>query len=70
MQCTVIVYLDDLLVTCEDETTMAEVIEALKIKYHDVQEHTGGKHSCLDMSLDMPEVGNALSLCPCSSLWC
>ena len=57
MQCTVIVYVDDLLVTCKDEVTIAEVIEPLKIKYHDVQEHMGVKHSYLGMSLDMSEVG-------------
>ena len=33
MQCTVIVYVDDLLVMCKDETTTAEDIEALKAKY-------------------------------------
>ena len=34
MQCTVTVYVDDLLVTWKDEATMAGVIEALKAKYH------------------------------------
>ena len=57
MQCTVIVYMDDLLVTCKGETTIAEVIEVLKVQYHDVQEHTGVKHSYLVMSLDMSDVG-------------
>ena len=56
MHCTVIVYVDDLLVTCTDEATISEVIEALKVKYHDVQEHMGVKHSYLRMTLDMSEV--------------
>ena len=30
---------------------------ALKVKYQDVQEHTGVKHSYLGTSLDMSEVG-------------
>ena len=29
----------------------------LKVTYHDVQEHTGVKHSYPGISLDMPEVG-------------
>ena len=52
-----IVYVDDLPVTCKDKTTIAGVIEALKAKYQDVQEHMGVKHSYLGMSLDMSEVG-------------
>ena len=57
MQCTVIAYVNDLPVTCKDETTIAEVVDVLKAKYHDVQEHTGVKHSYLGRSLDMSEVG-------------
>jgi len=57
MQCTVIVYVDDLLVTCKDADTISGVIQALKVKYHDVQEHTGVKHSYLGMSLDMSVTG-------------
>ena len=44
MQYTVITYVDDLLMACKDEATIAEVIETLKTKYHDAQEHTGVKH--------------------------
>ena len=62
MQCTVVVYDDDLLVTCKDESTIAEVFEALKVKYHDVQEYKIMKHSYLGMSLDMSEVGVCFSL--------
>ena len=47
MQCTVIVYVDDLLVTCKDEATIAEVIEAVKVKNHDGQEHMRVKCSYL-----------------------
>ena len=57
MQCTVIVYVDDLLVTCKDEETIDGVIKALKAKYFDVQEHKGVKHSYLGMSLDLSVTG-------------
>ena len=40
MKCTVLVYVDGLIVTCKDEATIAGVIEALKSKYHEDQEHT------------------------------
>ena len=53
MQCTVIVYVDNLLLTCKVEVTITGVIEALKAKYHDMQEHTGVRHSYIGMSLDM-----------------
>ena len=49
--------MDDLLVTRKVKATIVEVIEALKVKYHDVQEHKGVKPSYLGMSLDMSEVG-------------
>ena len=39
--------------TCKDEATIAGVIEVLKVKYHDMQEHTGVKHMYLWMSLDL-----------------
>ena len=44
MQCTVIVYIDNPLVTFKDDVTMAGVIEALRRSY-------------LEMSLDMSKVG-------------
>ena len=66
MHCTVIVYVDDLLVTCKDEANIDRVIEVLKVKYFDVQEHTGVKHSYLGMSLDVSEVG----ICLCSWQMC
>ena len=53
MRCTVIVYVDDLQVTSKNETTIAEVIETLKVKYHDVEEHMGAKHLYLGMSPDV-----------------
>ena len=56
MQCTVIVHVGDLLVTCKDVATIAGVIEALKVKYHDDQEHTGVRHWYPAISLDMSEV--------------
>ena len=56
-QRTVIVYLNDILETCKDETTTAYVIEALQAKYHDVHEHMGVKHSHLGMSLGLSVTG-------------
>ena len=49
MQCTLKVYVDDLPVTCKDEATIARGIEAAKAEYHEVQEHTGVRHSYLRM---------------------
>ena len=43
--------------TCKDKVTIVGVIEALKAKHHDGQEHMGVKHSYLGMSLDMSVVG-------------
>ena len=57
MQCTVMFYVDDLLVTCKDEGTIAEVFEALKAKYHEVQEHMGVYHSYIGISLDFSVSG-------------
>ena len=56
-QCTAIVYVKDLLVTCKDEVAMVGFIDALKTKYNEVQEHTSVKHSFLGTSLNMTEVG-------------
>ena len=56
-QCTVIVYVDDLLVTCRNEVIIIEVIEVPKAKYHDGQKLTGVKHSYLGMSLDLSIIG-------------
>ena len=53
MQCTVIDYVDDLLVTCKDEATIARVIEELMNKCHDIQQGPGVKHTKLEMSLDL-----------------
>ena len=43
--------------TCKDEVTMNEDIDALKAKYFDVREHTGVTHSYLGMPLDISELG-------------
>ena len=56
-QCTVLVYVDDLLVTCKDEVTIVGVIKALQAKYFDVQEHTGVRHSYLGIFLDFSVTG-------------
>ena len=50
-------YVGDLLVLWKAAVTIARVIEAIKSKYHDDQEHTGVKHSYLEMFSDMPVVG-------------
>ena len=47
MQCTVTIYVDYLLVTCKDKASMGEVVEPLKAKYHDMQEHMRVRHSFL-----------------------
>ena len=43
--------------TCKDEATIAGVVEALKAKYHDGQEHTGAENSYLGMSLYLTITG-------------
>ena len=48
-----IVYVDDVLVTCKDEVTIDGVIETIKTKYDDVQLHMKVKHSYLGMPLDL-----------------
>ena len=35
IQCTAIVYVDDLLVSCNDEATIAGIIKALKVWHHE-----------------------------------
>ena len=70
MQCTVIVHVNDLLITWKDEAITAGVIEALKAKYRDVQKHPGVKHSYLGLSLALTATGRMLSRCLCSSLMC
>ena len=57
MLCTMIVHVDDLLATCKDEGIIAGVIEGLKTKYYDVQEHMRVKQSYLGMPIGMSEVG-------------
>ena len=39
-QCTIIDYVDDLLMTCKNKVTIVGAIKALTAKYHDVQERT------------------------------
>ena len=51
-QCTVVLYVDDLLVTCKDRGTIDATLATLKAKYKDVREHVGTKHSYLGMSMD------------------
>ena len=57
MQCTMIIYVDDLPVTCMDDAATGGVIEALKAKYHDLQEHVGVKQSYLGITLDQSVTG-------------
>jgi len=56
-QCTIIVFVDDLLVTCRNMDIINDLISKLKAKYHEVQEHTGVHHSYLGMSIDMSKDG-------------
>ena len=43
--------------TCKDEVTIAGDVEALKAKYHDIQDYTGVKHSFLGTFLDQYVTG-------------
>jgi hypothetical protein len=51
-QCTIVLYVDDLLITCKVRETINATLASLKAKYKDVQEHVGTKHSYLGMSMD------------------
>ena len=56
-QCTVIVHVDDLKITCIEENEVDEVIEAVRTIYKDIKVHRGKVHSYLGMTFDYSKQG-------------
>ena len=56
-QCTVCVYVDDLLITSTQATNVQKVIEALRSTYKTITEHTGSVHNYLGMQFDFTTEG-------------
>ena len=55
-QCTICVYVDDLLITCKNSDTIDGVIDKLVEAYEDVKVNRGKKHSYLGMTFDFSEL--------------
>jgi hypothetical protein len=51
-QCTVVVYVDDLLITCTDQANIDEVLDHVTNKFGELTVHDGLIHSYLGMSFD------------------
>jgi hypothetical protein len=56
-QCTVIVYVDDLMVTCRDIILIEELEAALKTEFKEITSHEGLIHSYLGMEFDFSVSG-------------
>jgi hypothetical protein len=57
IQCTVCVYVDDLLMTCAKEQVLADLVSKLKQQYKELTVSTGTKHSYLGMTFDFAVSG-------------
>jgi hypothetical protein len=56
-QCTVCLYVDDLLITCRDQATVTAVIEQITGVYRAVTTSVGKQHEYLGMALDFTKRG-------------
>ena len=54
-QCTVCVYVDDLMITCVNEVAIQSVIDELRAEYKEVTGQVGVKHSYLGMCFDFSD---------------
>ena len=61
-QCTIIVYVDDLLVLCKDEETLVGVKDMLVKAYKDVKKEIGNDLSYLVMRINMREGDIVISM--------
>ena len=52
IQCTVVVFVDDLKFTCTDKAVIDEDVEKLRTKYKEITVHEGDVHSYLGMNFD------------------
>ena len=53
---TIVVYVDDLLITCVDDTTISGMIEELRIEFKSVTVNVGVVHSYLGMIFDFSDL--------------
>ena len=58
-QCTICVHVDDLLITCANQSTIEAVIHDLTNAYKELKVNSGNKHSYLGMSFDFSAPGRA-----------
>ena len=58
-QITVVIYVDDLLITCVHQESIDDLIHAIKVQYKQVQHSTGNILDYLGMTIDMSVAGQA-----------
>ena len=52
IQCTILVYVDDLMITCADQSVLDGVLAALQKRFEGIVPDRGNKHSYLGMTFD------------------
>lgn len=62
VQCTICVYVDDLLITCEQETVIEELITAISVGFEAPTVHRGDVHSYLGMTITFNRTQRTVSL--------
>ena len=58
-QCTICIHVDDLLITCKHQATIAAVLRDLTKAYKELKVNYGNQHSYLGMSFDFSTPGRA-----------
>ena len=59
VQCTIVVYVDDLFISCKCQQTIDDVYGHIKEKFKEVTRHDGNNHSYLGMNFDFSTKGEA-----------
>ena len=59
-QCTIVLYVDDLMITCKDEEVINKVIIMLENKYKDLTKHFGEHHDYLGCRFDFTKQGKVI----------
>lgn len=57
LQSTIIIHVDDLMLTCADDGPLDEIAGQLRARFGEITEHTGLLHNYLGMQFDFSEVG-------------